>query len=41
MVLVMAGNDALDTVKVAAANLPGTQYALYEDGAQSGTGFIQ
>jgi hypothetical protein len=41
MVLVIAGNDALDMVKLASSNLPGTQYAIYEDGMQSVTGFVQ
>jgi len=41
MVLVMAGNDALDTVKLALSNLPGPQYAIYQDGTQSATGFVQ
>jgi len=41
MVLVMAGNDALDTVKLASSNLPGAEYAIYEDGMQSATGFVQ
>ena len=41
MVLVMAGNDALDTVKLASSNLPGAQYAVYEDGMQAAMGFVQ
>jgi hypothetical protein len=40
MVLVVAGNDALDTVKLASSSLPGAQYAVYEDGMESATGFV-
>jgi len=41
MVLVMAGNDALDTVKLAASEFPGTQFAIFEDGKQSSAGFLR
>jgi len=41
MVLVMAGNDALDTVKLAASDFPGTQFAIFEDGKQSSAGFLR
>ena len=40
MVLVLAGNDALDTVKLAGSEMPSAQYAIFEDGKQSSTGFI-
>jgi len=41
MVLVMAGNDALDTVKLAGQELPATQYAIFEDAKESTSGFIR
>ncbi len=39
MILVLAGNDALDTAKLAGAGLPAAQYAIYEDGQQASAGF--
>ena len=40
MVLVMAGNDALDTVKLASASMPPVQYTIFEDGMEASTGFL-
>jgi hypothetical protein len=40
MVLVMAGNDALRTVKVASAGVGGAEYLLMDDGNPLRSGFL-
>ncbi len=40
MVLVMAGNDALRTVKVASAGVGGAEYLLMDDGSPMRSGFL-
>jgi hypothetical protein len=40
MVLVLAGNDALSTVKAEGADLPADQYMIFRDGASPMRGFI-
>jgi len=40
MVLVLAGNDALSTVLTVKAGLPPAQYAIYDSGEQTGSGFL-
>ena len=40
MVLVMAGNDALDTVLLASQTMPETQYAIYDSGTETSSGFL-
>lgn len=40
MVLVMAGNDALSTVRAGTAALPPDQYVIFRDGGQSAKGFV-
>jgi len=40
MVLVMAGNDALDTVLLASQTMPERQYAIYADGHETSSGFL-
>lgn len=40
MVLVMAGNDALDTVLLASQPLPEKQYVIYGDGTETSSGFL-
>jgi len=41
MVLVMAGNDALDTVLLASQSMPEKQYAIYASGTETSSGFLQ
>lgn len=40
MVLVMAGNDALSTVKAVGAELPPDQYMIFRDGGKPSKGFV-
>jgi hypothetical protein len=40
MVLVLAGNDALDTVQVASTRLPMAQYATFDAGREIDSGFL-
>jgi hypothetical protein len=40
MVLVLAGNDALDTVLLASQSMPEKQYAIYADGHETSSGFL-
>ena len=39
MVLVVAGNSALETVRLASASLEGSEYAVYRDGQRTASGF--
>jgi hypothetical protein len=41
MVLVIAGNDALSTVKAQKADLTADEYVIFRDGDQPVEGFIQ
>jgi hypothetical protein len=40
MVLVLAGNNALETVHLTAAGLSRTEYAIYDSGRETSSGFL-
>jgi len=40
MVLVLAGNSAVETVRLASAGLSRTEYAIYDSGKETNSGFL-